>query len=65
MTAGLIGWFICSLFASVGYSWTFYYLLALIVDDRRDRAPATGAAGLKAACETPSSNGAPRSNGAA
>ena len=34
MTAGLIGWFTCSLFASVAYSWTFYYLLALIVATR-------------------------------
>jgi O-antigen ligase len=31
LTAGLVGWFTCSLFASVAYSWTFYYLLALIV----------------------------------
>jgi O-antigen ligase len=31
MSAGLIGWFVCSLFASVAYNWTFYYLLALIV----------------------------------
>src|SRR6185295_2747625 len=31
MTAGLVGWFVCSLFASVAYNWTFYYLLALIV----------------------------------
>jgi O-antigen ligase len=40
MTAGLIGWFVCSIFASVAYSWTFYYLLALIVAAReltRDR----------------------------
>jgi O-antigen ligase len=40
MTAGLIGWFVCSLFASVAYNWTFYYLLALIVAAReltRDR----------------------------
>jgi O-antigen ligase len=34
MTAGLVGWFVCSLFASVAYSWTFYYLLALIVATR-------------------------------
>jgi O-antigen ligase len=34
MTAGLVGWFICALFASVAYSWTFYYLLALIVAPR-------------------------------
>ena len=40
MTAGLIGWFACAMFASVAYSWTFYYLLALIVAAReltRDR----------------------------
>jgi O-antigen ligase len=34
MTAGLVGWFVCALFASVAYSWTFYYLLALIVAAR-------------------------------
>ena len=34
MTAGLVGWFVCALFASVAYSWTFYYLLALIVATR-------------------------------
>jgi hypothetical protein len=34
MTAGLVGWFTCSLFASVAYSWTFYYLLALIIAAR-------------------------------
>src|SRR5262249_26912962 len=34
MTAGLVGWFTCALFASVAYSWTFYYLLALIVAAR-------------------------------
>jgi O-antigen ligase len=40
MTAGLVGWFVCSLFASVAYSWTFYYVLALTVSAReltRDR----------------------------
>jgi O-antigen ligase len=40
MTAGLIGWFVCSLFSSVAYNWTFYYMLALIVAAReltRDR----------------------------
>ncbi|HJZ74193.1 MAG TPA: O-antigen ligase family protein [Vicinamibacterales bacterium] len=31
MSAGFVGWFICSMFASVAYNWTFYYLLALIV----------------------------------
>jgi O-antigen ligase len=34
MTAGLVGWFVCALFASVAFSWTFYYLLALIVAAR-------------------------------
>ena len=34
MSAGLVGWFVCSLFASVAYNWTFYYLLALIVAGR-------------------------------
>jgi putative inorganic carbon (HCO3(-)) transporter len=29
LTAAVIGWFVCALFASVAYSWTFYYLLAL------------------------------------
>jgi O-antigen ligase len=34
MTAGFLGWFVCSLFASVAYNWTFYYLLALIAASR-------------------------------
>jgi O-antigen ligase len=34
MTAALIGWFFCALFASVAYNWTFYYLLALAVAPR-------------------------------
>lgn len=34
MTAGFFGWFVCSLFASVAYNWTFYYLLALIIASR-------------------------------
>jgi O-antigen ligase len=29
MVASLAGWFVCALFASVAYHWTFYYLLAL------------------------------------
>jgi O-antigen ligase len=42
LTAGLIGWFVCAMFASVAYNWTFYYLLALIVAARelaRDQFP--------------------------
>jgi O-antigen ligase len=44
MTAGLAGWFVCSMFASIAYNWTFYYLFALIVAARnltRDRIAAT------------------------
>ena len=40
MTAALAGWFVCALFASVAYNWTFYYLLALAAAPReypRDR----------------------------
>lgn len=32
--AALIGWFVCALFASVAYHWTFYYLLALATAPR-------------------------------
>jgi len=34
LTAGLAGWFVCAMFASVAYNWTFYYLLALVVSGR-------------------------------
>jgi hypothetical protein len=34
MAASLAGWFICALFASVAYNWTFYYLLALAAAPR-------------------------------
>jgi O-antigen ligase len=43
MAAALAGWFVCALFASVAYSWTFYYLLGLAAAPReflRDRLPA-------------------------
>jgi len=46
MTTGLIGWFTCSMFASVAFGWTFYYLLALVVAARemtRDRLTAARA----------------------
>lgn len=46
MTASLVGWFTCAMFASVAYSWTFYYLLALTVSAReliRDRIALTDA----------------------
>jgi O-antigen ligase len=38
--AALAGWFVCALFASVAYNWTFYYVLALAAMPReilRDR----------------------------
>jgi O-antigen ligase len=34
MRAAIVGWFICALFASVAYGWTFYYLLALAIAPR-------------------------------
>ena len=34
MTASLVGWVVCSMFSSVAYSWTFYYLLALAATPR-------------------------------
>jgi O-antigen ligase len=56
MTAGLVGWFTCSMFASVAYNWTFYYVLALIVAAReltRDRLMAAHA--LRTAAKKPMS----------
>lgn len=35
VSAGFVGWFVCAQFASIGYYWTFYYLLALIVAARQ------------------------------
>lgn len=34
LSAALVGWFVCALFASVAYHWTFYYLMALAVTPR-------------------------------
>lgn len=34
MAASVVGFFVCSLFASVAYNWTFYYLLALAATPR-------------------------------
>ena len=34
MSAALMGWFVCSLFASVAYHWTLYYLMALAIGPR-------------------------------
>lgn len=44
MSAAFAGWFVCSLFASVAYHWTFYYILALAMAPREylmDRLAAT------------------------
>ena len=52
MSAGIIGWFVCSMFASVAYNWMFYYLLALVVAAReltRDRVSAASAVQAAAA----------------
>ena len=32
--ACMVGWFVCALFASVAFNWTFYYLLGLAVTSR-------------------------------
>jgi O-antigen ligase len=34
MSASLMGWFVCALFASVAYHWTLYYLMALAIGPR-------------------------------
>jgi hypothetical protein len=34
IVASVAGWFVCALFASVAYHWTFYYLLALAAAPR-------------------------------
>ena len=44
MSAALVGWFVCALFASVAYHWTLYYLMALAIGPREylmDRLAAT------------------------
>lgn len=52
MTASLVGWVVCSMFSSVAYSWTFYYLLALAASPRdilRARVPALASSRPRAA----------------
>ena len=34
MGAAIAGWFVCALFASVAYHWTFYYLLGMAIASR-------------------------------
>ncbi len=48
MTAALAGWFVCALFASVAYHWTFYYLLALALAPREILVDRLKAAGVRA-----------------
>jgi O-antigen ligase len=47
--SAMLGWFAAAMFASVAYSWTFYYLLALTVASRElilDRVAARGVASV-------------------
>ncbi len=37
LLASIAGWFVCAMFASVAFNWTFYYLLGLAVASRRHR----------------------------
>lgn len=56
MTASLVGWVVCSMFSSVAYGWTFYYLLALAASPREI---------LRARVPAPASSRRPASRGAA
>lgn len=52
MAAALVGWLVCACFASVAYSWTFYYLLALAATPRemlRDLLPVREGGPIRAA----------------
>ena len=52
MVACMTGWFVCALFASVAYNWTFYYVLGLSVTARDIvRARASAYARAKALAE--------------
>jgi O-antigen ligase len=62
LTAALAGWFVCALFASVAYHWTFYYLLALAIAPREyllARLDAARAERRAAASRTVAAIGAP------
>jgi hypothetical protein len=51
-----MGWFVCALFASVAFNWTFYYVVALAVTARdvvRTRGQAYARARALAAREAP------------
>jgi uncharacterized membrane protein len=34
MTASIIGWMVCATFASVAYTWTFYYIFGIATATR-------------------------------
>ena len=56
MLAGLAGWAVCALFASVAFNWTFYYVFALAVAGReiaRDRRAAIEPAAAPAVATVP------------
>jgi O-antigen ligase len=62
LSAALAGWFVCALFASVAYHWTFYYLLALAVVPRdylRTRLGEVGVQPRRAAGHTRATVGLP------
>jgi O-antigen ligase len=44
MIAAIVGWTVCSMFASVAFNWTFYYVLALAVAGRDIMLTGRGAA---------------------
>lgn len=56
MAASLVGWFVCSMFSSVAYGWTFYYLLALAATPR-DILRGSALAATRAAAPAPSRDG--------
>ena len=59
MLAAMVGWTVCSLFASVAFNWTFYYVLALSVAGREMLAARRAA--VRAAEEAAPIKAAPRS----
>ena len=61
LVPSLVGWFVCAIFASVAYNWTFYYLLGLCVVTR----DLTRAALAARAVEAPAARPAHRQAGRA
>ena len=44
MTASIVGWIVCATFASVAYTWTFYYVFGIAMATRQIAAGATAPA---------------------